>query len=103
MALAQTKLSKGVLKSKVPGDCALEAGHGDLSNTPCFQDGWGKGLRDYFSVTNFEAVFESGGLLWGFLVLLCYLGAFRLPCAVVPHALFRLECSVKGCTSWLST
>lgn len=103
MALAQTKLSKGVLKSKVPGDCAVKARHSNLSNPPCFRDGWGKGLRDYFSVTNFEAAFESGGLVWGFLMLLCYPGAFCLPCAVVPRALFQLECSVKGCTSWLST
>lgn len=47
MALMQTKLSKGVLKSKVPRDCAVKAELSNLSNTSCFQDGWGKGHQDY--------------------------------------------------------
>lgn len=51
MALMQTKLSKGVLKSKVPRDGAVKAEHSNLSNTSGFQDGWGKGHQDYFSVT----------------------------------------------------
>lgn len=51
MALMQTKLSKGVLKSKVPRDCAVKAELSNLSNTSCFQDGWGKGHQDYSSVT----------------------------------------------------
>lgn len=101
----QTKLSKGVLKSKVPGDCTVKAGHSNLSNTSCFQNSWGKGHQDYFSVTQIllKQLLRVGVWFWGFLMLLCYPGAFCLPCAVVPHALFRLECSVKGCTSWLST
>lgn len=51
MALMQTKLSKGVLKSKVPRDCAVKAEHSNLSNTSCFQGGWGQGNQDYFSIT----------------------------------------------------
>lgn len=49
MALVQTKLSKGVLKSKVPRDCAVKAEHSNLSNTSCFQDDWGQGNQVYFS------------------------------------------------------
>lgn len=49
MALMQTKLSKGVLKSKVPRDCAVKAEHSNLSNTSCFQDDWGQGNQGYFS------------------------------------------------------
>lgn len=51
MALVQTKLSKGVLKSKVPREPAVKAEHSNLSNTSCSQDGWGEGHQDYFSVT----------------------------------------------------
>lgn len=100
MALMQTKLSKGVLKSKVPRDCAVKAEHSNLSNTSCFQDGWGKGCQDYFSVTKillkqflrvgvFRFFFLGFFFLVGwFLMLLCYPGVFFLPCAVLPHMLY---------------
>lgn len=108
MALMQTKLSKGVLKSRVPRDCAVKGERSNLSNTSCFQDGGGKGHQDYFSVTKIllKLFGRVGVCFWlsgGFdaaLLAWCFLSSM---CNSSTHALLWLQRGVKGWASWLST
>lgn len=101
MALMQTKLSKGVLKSKVPRDCAVKAEHSNLSNTSCFQGGWGQGNQDYFSLTKILLKqLLRAGFLDAAMPVQCFLSS---TCSSSTHAQLWLQHGVKGWASWLST